>query len=196
MDTNRIITYPERVMLPEKFYEACVTCNIINYFKEKRAECVFPFSVSPVREKQEGYDFAYEVKDKIFLLQFKRPNRNESCYRWDIDIEQLKVIVNNTYASVAYYALPQFDDYKMWYQVLSKKYVKFIDAISLQKYLAKTGKKSINSSYEELKDWEQVVFELFGMNSYNSALKVENWNYQKELMTLLELEEMVGYEVE
>ena len=106
------------------------------------------------------------------------------------------MIVNNTYASVAYYALPQFDDYKMWYQALSKRYVKFIDAISLQKYLAKTGKKSINSSYEGLKDWEQVVFELFGMNRYNSALEVENWDYQKDLMTLLELEGMVGYEVE
>lgn len=34
------------------------------------------------------------------------------------------------------------------------------------------------------------------MNSHKLALKVENWNYQNELMTLLELEGMVGYEVE
>lgn len=195
MNNNNIIEYFREVQLPEKYYESCVTFNIINYFREKRDEHVFPFSISPVREKQEGYDFGYEVMDKLFLLQFKRPYKNENSYRWDIDIEQLKVIVNNTYGSVAYYALPQFDDYKMWYQALNEGYVKFIDSTSLLKYLTKTDKKSINSAYEGLKDWEQVVFELFSNNRYNSALEVDDWDYQKELMTLLKFDGMVGYEI-
>lgn len=158
---NSIIEYPQEVLLPEKFYEACVTCNIINYFAEKRAEKVFPFSVSPVQEKTEGYDFAYEIKDTIFMLQFKRPYKNMNGYRWEININQLNVIVKNAYSPVVYYALPQFGDYKLWYQALNYENMKFIDAASLQKYLVETGKKSINSSYEKLKNWDQVIYELF-----------------------------------
>lgn len=192
---NSIIEYPKEVLLPEKFYEACVTYNIINFFDEKRAEKVFPFSVSPVQEKTEGYDFAYAIKDTIFMLQFKRPYKNMSGYRWEINIDQLNVIIRNAYGSVVYYALPQFEDYKLWYQALDCENMKFIDATSLKKYLVETGKKSINSSYAKLKNWDQVVYELFGMNSYNSTVHIEDLNYQEQLITLLKLEGMVGYEI-
>lgn len=193
---NSIIEYPKEVLLPEKFYEACVTYNIINFFDEKRAEKVFPFSVSPVQEKTEGYDFAYEIKNKFFMLQFKRPYKKMNGYSWKINIDQLNVIVRNEYGSVVYYALPQFEDYKLWYQALNYENMKFIDATSLQKYIVGTGKKSINSSYEKLKNWDQVVYELFGMNCYNSIVHIEDLNYQEQLITLLKLEGMVGYEVE
>lgn len=193
---NNVVDYFREVELPEKYYEACVTYNIINYFKEKRDECVFPFSISPVKERREGYDFGYSIKKDFFLLQYKKPYKICNGYRWDIDREQLKVIVNNRYASVVYYALPKFDNYKMWYHALSEDNMKFIDSITLQTYLERTNKRSINTRCEELKDWEQVIFELFSKTGYKSVLADKKQEFVEEIMDLVLMEGVIGYEIE
>lgn len=195
MDDRKIIQYIKDVELPEKFYEACVTCNIITYFKEKRDEIIYPFAVSQVREREEGYDFGYNMNDRMFLLQYKRPKKCEKMYRWDIDVDQLDVIVNNQYGDLTYYALPMFDEYRLWYKALEPSNIKFIDAITLKKYLELTGKKSINSGNEKLKDWEQVVYELLGINSYKSALAEDSKDYINELLRLLMIDGVIGYEI-
>ena len=44
---------------PEKYYEACVTYHIVRYYEENFDERIFPFSISQIQEKREGYDFGY-----------------------------------------------------------------------------------------------------------------------------------------
>ena len=194
---SKIIECFKETVLPEKYYEACVTYNIISYFHEKRDEIIYPFSISQVKEKKEGYDFGYEGNNKIFLLQYKRPRQlRDDCYSWEIDKDQLEVIINNSYGNLTYYALPSFDDYKLWYEALCETNMKFVDALTVQRYLDKTGRKSINSNWDGLKCWEQVVDELFGVNSYKSALEVETQNCREELLRILEMEGVIGYEVD
>lgn len=196
MKKEKIIDFVGEVQLPEKYYETCITCNIINYFKENRGEIVYPFSVSSVREREEGYDFGYGISNQIFLLQYKRPKKIGNGYRWDIDNEQLDVIINNMYGNVTYYALPQFEDYKLWYDALNDDNTRFVDVGTLKKYMEKTGRKSINSTCDVLKGWEQVVYELFRGHSYKSMLEATCIDYKKELGALLQMEGVIGYEYE
>lgn len=53
---------------PEKFYESCLTYNIIQYFDEVLEQKVYPFSISQLEEKSAGYDYGYEVSNKSFLF--------------------------------------------------------------------------------------------------------------------------------
>jgi hypothetical protein len=193
---NNLINFFNEVNLPEKYYEACITNNIITYFKERRNIVVYPFSVSPRVENEEGYDFGYELKGHSFLIQYKRPLKSGENFRWDIDIEQLKVIINNGYGEVTYYALPQFEDYKKWYSALNDENTKFLNAIEVFKYLNNSGKKSINSSWSGLKTWEQAVLKLFPGSYFKSAILKECFENVSVFNRIIQFEGMVCYEIE
>ena len=58
---------------PEKYYEACITYNIIKELN-RIGKKVYPYSISQRDEKEEGYDFGYHVSENSFLIQYKSPN--------------------------------------------------------------------------------------------------------------------------
>lgn len=82
---------------PEKYYEACITYNIIMELK-RIGKTVYPYSISQREEKDEGYDFGYHISEKSFLIQFKSPYKfkeiknGEIIYRWKINRAQLDVL--------------------------------------------------------------------------------------------------------
>jgi len=142
---------------PEKYYEACITYNLIYDFEMKLDTKLYPFSISQIEEKDKGYDFGYKLSNDSFFVQYKRPNIYETKsekFNWKIDIEQLKVINNNNFKLKTYYALPWFIDVGEWYHALDLTY--FIDAVKLKYILKnKANNKSaiINSTNKSLKPW-------------------------------------------
>ena len=111
-------------MLPEKYYETCITCHIVRYFEQSRIGKIYPFTISQVQEKSYGYDFAYPLGNgHIFYIQFKRPNGlsvENSMMAWSVEMVQLETIIKNGIGSCTYYALPEFDDIFEWYSGLEK----------------------------------------------------------------------------
>lgn len=110
---------------PEKYYEACITYHIVRYCEEKQMGRIFPFSISQVQEKKEGYDFGYQMDSQnLFFVQYKRPQMRMTVSNsavWMIDIGQLKTIVEAGIGAYSYYALPEFYDYREWYEGLEKR---------------------------------------------------------------------------
>lgn len=106
---------------PEKYYEACITYHILRYYEEKRIGRIFPFSISQIREKTEGYDFGYYLEDKeYFFIQYKRPYYGSSA--WQINIGQLNTIVENGIGKITYYAFPDFHNIFEWYTGLENTF--------------------------------------------------------------------------
>ncbi|MCE9651840.1 MAG: hypothetical protein K8Q89_02100 [Nitrosarchaeum sp.] len=62
--------------------------QIISYFT-KLGFNVEAIPISRIKEKQESYDLRYELKDlnKVFMLQFKRPNQRDANISWELDQE-------------------------------------------------------------------------------------------------------------
>lgn len=118
---------------PEKYYEACITYHIVRYCEEKQMGRIFPFSISQIQEKKEGYDFGYQMDSQsLFFVQYKRPQMRMTANHssvWMIDIGQLKTIVEGGIGACTYYALPEFYDYLEWYKGLEKTY--FLNAEDL-----------------------------------------------------------------
>ncbi|PED16879.1 hypothetical protein [Bacillus toyonensis] len=147
---------------PEKYYEACITHHLVNYFQFTLDKKIYPFSISQIEEKLEGYDFGYEISEKAFFIQYKRPYRviPEDTYYWKIDIEQLQTINSKVDGINTYYALPSFGDSAGWYEALENTF--FINALSLETQIKKIsrGKNvktiSINSEKIRLDNWKKM----------------------------------------
>ncbi|MEK5039888.1 hypothetical protein [Sporosarcina sp. FSL K6-3457] len=149
---------------PEKFYESCLTYNIIQYFDEVLEQKVYPFSISQLEEKSAGYDYGYEVSNKSFFIQYKRPivEMNGDLCSWKINKEQLKTINSHNYNIYTYYALPNFGSFKDWYEGLDKTY--FIEASKLQQYLGNNNAKNptINARKYKLDNWDTLSKKIEG----------------------------------
>lgn len=156
---------------PEKFYESCLTYNIIKYFEEVLEKKVYPFSISQLDEKSAGYDYGYKISNKSFFIQYKRPilEVNKNLFFWKINKEQLYTINTHNYNINTYYALPNFGNFTDWYDGLDKTY--FIDAPKLQLYLKNNDAKNptINAEKFKLDTWDTITekFESF----YNNLAK-------------------------
>ena len=160
---------------PEKFYEACITYNIIMELK-RIGKTVYPYSISQREEKDEGYDFGYHISEKSFLIQFKSPyifkeiKNGEIIYRWKINRAQLDVLNKHNENIPTYYALPAFDNIYDWYSGIQKTY--FIDSKRLAILLDKQTETSvIRSDCKALKTWDYLM-EKFRKETYNYAIHV------------------------
>lgn len=107
---------------PEKYYEACITYHLVRYFEQVYSRCLYPFSISQIREKKLGFDFGYELSEgNLFLVQFKRPYvMGNGRIKWQIEKEQAEILAKQP--AKAYYALPAFLDGKEWYEGLDKTF--------------------------------------------------------------------------
>lgn len=145
---------------PEKYYEACITYNLISEFDLIFEKKLFPFSISQLEEKSNGYDFGYTYSDQSFFIQYKRPITCDPVYSWKICREQLNVINSHEFAIKTYYALPDFIDTMQWYTGLEKTY--FVSAPQLKNYLdtKKTNEKisSIKANSTILKRSDDIFF--------------------------------------
>ena len=160
---------------PEKYYEACITYNIIIELK-RIGKTVYPYSISQREERKEGYDFGYSFDSKSFLIQYKSPELfkqvkdGESIYRWKIDREQLETLNSYNRNIPTYYALPAFDNVYDWYSGIQKTY--FIDSKRLATLFDKTTETSIvRSDCTALKKWDYLM-EKFRRETYNYAIQV------------------------
>ncbi|MEC0348265.1 hypothetical protein [Bacillus subtilis] len=117
---------------PEKYYEACITYHLVNYFEFTLEKKIYPFSISQIEEKKEGYDFGYKMSEKSFFIQHKRPYKviPKDTYHWKIEIEQLKTINRKANNINTYYALPSFGDSMGWYEALDNTF--FVNSRSLE----------------------------------------------------------------
>ena len=142
---------------PEKYYEACITYNIVKEFDE-REKRIYPFSISQIEERSKGYDFGYTYSNKSFFIQYKRPllyDSENSIYTWQICREQLGIINSKNYGIRTYYALPAFIDTRQWFEGLENTY--FVAAPNLQNHLKSkndTKTNNINSKNGILKKWD------------------------------------------
>lgn len=122
---------------PEKYYEACITYHIVNYYQRTHSKKVLPFSISQMEEHEKGYDFGYYfTAEEIFYIQYKRPNDIKLAageINWKINLDQLKTIIEGGLGDCTYYALPGFRDITEWYEGLDKTY--FTRADDLYTYL-------------------------------------------------------------
>lgn len=142
---------------PEKYYEACITYNLVNEFNIKYDIKLYPFSISQIEEKDKGYDFGYELSIDSFFIQYKRPNLIDittNMFSWKIENEQLHTINCSNIALKTYYALPIFVNTDKWYEGLDLTY--FIESVKLgnilkDKNLQKTA--TINSNNKGLRLW-------------------------------------------
>ena len=177
-------------MQPEKFYEACITYNIIMAFK-RIGKTVYPYSISQRKEKREGFDFGYIYDEASFLIQFKRPEVvkelkvGEEIYSWKIEREQLETLNKNRKNVPIYYALPAFEDVYEWYLGIKKTY--FIDSKRLEEFFEKDKKtKVLRSDCPALKRWDDI-FESFRRENYDYAIeKIEevsvlSWEIDEEM---------------
>lgn len=107
---------------PEKYYEACITYHLVEYYRMLYRRRLYPFSISQIREKELGFDFGYETaRGHVFLLQYKRPiGVGARGYFWDIEKEQAETLTQLPVRS--YYVLPAFSKSKEWYDGLDKTY--------------------------------------------------------------------------
>ncbi len=167
---------------PEKYYEACITHHLVNHFEFILDKKIYPFSISQIEEKIEGYDFGYKMSQKSFFIQYKRPYRliPEDTYHWKIDIEQLQTINSNANGINTYYALPSFGDAMGWYEALDNTF--FISALSLENQIKKiSGGKivkttSISSEKIRLDNWKKISH-IFIKSLNNVAMAKTDINY-------------------
>lgn len=177
------------INLPEKYYENCLTYNIVNYYVSNFDKYIYPFTISQREEKEEGYDFGYCLND-FFAIQYKKPILLESSYSWRISKEQLNVIIRNGLYTKIFYAFPAFHNITQWYSALDHCY--FIRADRLFSYLNKKKKSTINSNkdIEVLLTWGEITKEIkiiYDKKYYGlSEISIEN-QLQKFYRTLKEV---------
>ncbi|MED3786805.1 hypothetical protein P4576_06000 [Peribacillus frigoritolerans] len=168
---------------PEKYYEACITHHLVNYFEFILEKKIYPFSISQIEEKKEGYDFGYNISGKSFFIQYKRPYRviPGDAYHWKIELEQLRTINSNVNGINTYYALPSFGNSMGWYEGLENTF--FISALSLESQIKKLniGKNlkttSISSEKIRLDNWKKISG-IFAntLNNMADAKTYANWD--------------------
>lgn len=133
---------------PEKYYEACITYNLVELFRNQKNLSIFPFSISQREEKLKGFDFGYRNRlVDMFLVQYKRPNPNsEDPYNWQIDLAQLNTLVKSDSGNMTYYGLPAFTSLWQWYAALNNTF--FVRATELKSRLEltkMTGEKTLTA---------------------------------------------------
>ncbi|WKT57925.1 hypothetical protein QVH35_11675 [Candidatus Nitrosotenuis chungbukensis] len=89
----------------EDEYAHHITNQIVDYFR-KRGFDVTSIPISRNVERREGYDWRYEIKglNKVFMLQFKRPNPRDTNISWELDQVQHDNIADKPYI---FYCLPK-----------------------------------------------------------------------------------------
>ena len=163
---------------PEKYYEACVTYHIVRYYEENFDERIFPFSISQIQERREGYDFGYlRNPEQVFYIQYKRPDVSGLSYDgyvWRVDIEQLETIIRRHIGHCTYYAFPGFCHISEWYQGLEKTW--FLSADDLFTQLRLRKKLTQKSVVVRAKNWRLKSFEAyFSRNpSYDNVMVCES----------------------
>ncbi len=143
---------------PEKYYEACITYNLVNEFDIKYDIKLYPFSISQIEEKDKGYDFGYELSNNSFFIQYKKPSSlydvNLKKFSWQINNEQLNIINHSDIGLRTYYALPGFVSTSKWYEGLDLTY--FIESVKLEHVLKNKEKQktaTIHSINKSLRTW-------------------------------------------
>ncbi|MGM2621180.1 MULTISPECIES: hypothetical protein [Bacillus] len=167
---------------PEKYYEACITHHLVSHFEYMLDKKIYPFSISQIEEKIEGYDFGYKVSQKSFFIQYKKPYRliPEDTYHWKIDIEQLRTINSSTNGINTYDALPSFWDAMDWYEALDNTF--FIGALSLENQIKKINEgkivKTTSISVEKIRldNWKKISH-IFIQSLNNVAVDKTDINY-------------------
>ncbi|MEB4858343.1 hypothetical protein [Priestia megaterium] len=175
---------------PEKFYEACITHHLVTHFEMILDKKIYPFSISQIEEKNEGYDFGYKISNKSFFIQYKRPyiSLPQGVYNWKIELEQLTTINSKNYNINTYYALPAFGDSLGWYTALNNTF--FINAINLENQIKKINFKrevkstTINKEKIKLDSWKEIKHKF--ATTLNTALK-------EPLETNLKVEDIFDY---
>lgn len=157
---------------PEKYYESCITYHLVKEFEERFEKKLYPFSISQIEEKCEGYDYGYTFSNRSFFIQYKRPysfmcESGIPVYNWNVCREQLSVINRQPHSLKTYYALPAFIDIMKWFEGIDHTY--FVLAPRLEEYLVNKGKAKtniINSNNKILKRWNDILLshELFQSN--------------------------------
>lgn len=169
---------------PEKYYEACITYHIVNYYREKHIGDIFPFSISQSEEHEKGYDFEYRLdSERIFYIQYKRPDRlaaDNHALTWTVNICQLLTIIENGLGDRAYYALPGFFDFREWYSGLEKTY--FLNADDLYTQLRLMRKTKQQTAIVSAKSWRLKSFEDYfaKQNAYKNILLRESTEEQEQ----------------
>jgi hypothetical protein len=89
----------------EDEYAYNVTRQIEDYFRNLGFDVV-PIPISRNQERQEPYDWRYELRDlnKIFMLQFKRPIPHSRQLSWELREHQHNAMINKPYI---FYCLPK-----------------------------------------------------------------------------------------
>lgn len=144
---------------PEKYYEACITYNLVTEFYIKYDIKLYPFSISQIEENDKGYDFGYELSNDSFFIQYKKPSDlydvNSKKFSWKINNEQLNIINRNDIGLKTYYALPGFVSTNKWYEGLDLTY--FIESIKLKHVLKNKENQitaTIYSTNTSLRTWD------------------------------------------
>ena len=124
---------------PEKYYEACITYHLVQYFETHYGKKLYPFSITQVREKDHGFDFGYHTGDgRLFLGQYKRPSRNsQGRYAWQINQAQLETL--SALRLPTFYILPAFHCVRSWYEGLEQTY--FLPVRLVHAWVAAQGRK-------------------------------------------------------
>jgi hypothetical protein len=126
---------------PEKYYEACITYHLVNEFRDRFDQTLYPISISQIEEHFKGYDFGYCFSGSSFFIQYKRPvTLQNDIYSWHIDKDQLQIINKRSDLFKTYYALPAFSDMMEWYGGIDHTY--FIVAPIFQHMLKKLRQRS------------------------------------------------------
>lgn len=174
---------------PEKYYEACITYNLVNEFDLQFDIKLYPFSVSQIEENDLGYDFGYEFSAKSFFIQYKKPFLHDvesKLTTWQIDISQLSTIISNDIGIRTYYALPYFTSTMSWYEGLQNTY--FVDSIRLHNSLKdklKQNTVNIKSINNYLREWDYF---------FNSNMKsLSNLALKSDLVDNNNLNDIVDY---
>ncbi len=182
---------------PEKYYEACITYHIVRYCEEKQMGRIFPFSISQIQEKKEGYDFGYQMDSQsLFFVQYKRPQMRMTANHssvWMIDIGQLKTIVEGGIGACTYYALPEFYDYLEWYEGLEKTY--FLNAEDLYTQIRLQKKMDQKTVFVRNDGWKLRRFEdYFSVrNIYRNVLIQAQDAYDEAIDWKILEEDFQGY---
>ena len=158
---------------PEKYYEACITYNLIELFRNQKNLLVFPFSISQREEKLKGFDFGYNNSlVDMFLIQYKRPTPNsEDGYKWKIDLAQLNTLIKSDYLYKTYYCLPAFTSIWQWYTALDNTF--FVRAAELKNRLETTevtGEKSLTEDavfLQQLSCSSKILLRSYGNAFYS-----------------------------
>lgn len=143
---------------PEKYYEACITYNLVCEFDINYDIKLYPFSISQIEEKDKGYDFGYELSNDSFFIQYKRPiayDVNSKKFSWKIDNEQLNTINYSDVGLKTYYALPTFVNTSEWYEGLNL--TRFIESVKLAQVLKNNNRQkktaTLHSTDNSLRSW-------------------------------------------